>query len=58
MPETSKGQTADSSKQQKSVLCGIEAAALLNCVTEKQYDQSQCIKLLEDLRNCVKKNVG
>ncbi|KAL2635796.1 hypothetical protein R1flu_007275 [Riccia fluitans] len=33
--------------------CGREALALLNCVADKNYDESRCVELLKVLRSCV-----
>ncbi|CAL8467453.1 g6991 [Coccomyxa elongata] len=45
-------------KENKGFECAEEAAALLNCVTDKNYNEMRCLPLLKKLRACVeKKNV-
>ncbi|CAN8325710.1 unnamed protein product [Cochlearia groenlandica] len=34
-------------------VCGEEAIALLNCVTDSPYDQDKCVRFLQSLRECV-----
>ncbi|CAJ1937305.1 unnamed protein product [Sphenostylis stenocarpa] len=34
-------------------VCAEEALALLNCVTQSPYDEQQCLRLLNSLRDCV-----
>ncbi|KAL1217741.1 hypothetical protein V5N11_002191 [Cardamine amara subsp. amara] len=34
-------------------ICGQEAVNLLNCVSESNFDQEKCIRLLQSLRECV-----
>ncbi|RWR93204.1 Cysteine alpha-hairpin motif superfamily [Cinnamomum micranthum f. kanehirae] len=40
-------------KSQPQILCAKEALDLLNCVTDPNFDQEKCIRLLNSLRNCV-----
>lgn len=45
-------------KEKKGFECANEAAALLNCVSDKNYNETRCLPLLKKLRACVeKKNV-
>lgn len=39
-------------------VCGLEAAALLNCVASKQYSDVKCKPLLQKLRSCCEKKVS
>ena len=48
-PETS------SSPSSPCFVCAEEAAALLNCVTEKKYNEMRCLPLIKKLRACVEK---
>lgn len=41
----------------KGFECGDEAAALLNCVSDKNYNEMRCLPLLKKLRACVEKKV-
>ncbi|KAG9448385.1 hypothetical protein H6P81_014513 [Aristolochia fimbriata] len=34
-------------------ICGKEALDLLNCITEPNFDQEKCLRLLNSLRDCV-----
>ncbi|KAJ8436581.1 hypothetical protein Cgig2_031522 [Carnegiea gigantea] len=34
-------------------VCGKEALDLLNCITESNFDQEKCIRLMQSLRECV-----
>ena len=34
-------------------VCAEEALNLLNCVAQSPYDQDKCIRLLENLRECI-----
>ncbi|KAB5564577.1 hypothetical protein DKX38_004631 [Salix brachista] len=34
-------------------VCAEEALNLLNCVAQSPYDQDKCIRLLQNLRECV-----
>ena len=45
-------------KDNKGFECAEEAAALLNCVTDKNYNEMRCLPLLKKLRACVEKKVG
>ncbi len=45
-------------KEDKGFECAEEAAALLNCVTDKNYNEMRCLPLLKKLRACVEKKVG
>ena len=38
-------------------VCAEEAAALLNCVSEKKYNEMRCYPLIKKLRACVEKKV-
>ena len=37
--------------------CAEEAAALLNCVADKKYNDMRCIPLMKKLRACIEKKV-
>ena len=39
-------------------VCAEEAAALLNCVADKKYNEMRCYPLIKKLRACVEKKVG
>jgi len=39
-------------------ICAEEAAALLNCVAEKKYNEMRCYPLIKKLRACVEKKVN
>ena len=51
---------ADSEKPRDKVgfECAPEVAALLNCVTSKNYNELKCIPLLKKLRACIEKKVS
>lgn len=51
---------ADSKKPRDKVgfECAPEVAALLNCVTTKNYNELKCIPLLKKLRACTEKKVS
>ncbi|KAF9685898.1 hypothetical protein SADUNF_Sadunf03G0102400 [Salix dunnii] len=34
-------------------VCAEEALNLLNCVAQSPYDQDKCIRLLQNLRECI-----
>ena len=40
-----------------SFACAEEAAALLNCVADKKYNDMRCIPLMKKLRVCIEKKV-
>jgi len=50
-------QSAGSKHDKKGYECAEEAAALLNCVTDKNYNEMRCLPLLKKLRACVEKKV-
>jgi hypothetical protein len=52
-----KKQTADKKGEKVCFECAEEAAALLNCVTDKSYNEMRCLPLLKKLRACVEKKV-
>ena len=39
-------------------VCAGEAAALLNCVADKKYNEMRCYPLIKKLRACVEKKVA
>ena len=39
-------------------VCAEEAAALLNCVAGKKYNEMRCYPLIKKLRACVEKKVA
>ena len=39
-------------------VCAEEAAALLNCVADKKYNEMRCYPLIKKLRACVEKKVA
>lgn len=49
--------SAGSKNDKKGYECAEEAAALLNCVTDKNYNEMRCLPLLKKLRACVEKKV-
>ncbi len=55
--ETTKD-TADKKKEKTCFECAEEAAALLNCVTDKKYNEMRCLPLLKKLRACVENKVS
>lgn len=46
-----------SKKSSPCFVCAEEAAALLNCVADKKYNEMRCYPLIKKLRACVEKKV-
>lgn len=50
--------TTDEKVEDKEAFeCALEASALLNCVTDPQYNEIKCLPLIKKLRDCVKRKV-
>jgi len=47
----------DKREAEKLFVCSEEAANLLNCVTQKEYNELKCVPLIKKLRSCVKREV-
>ena len=44
-------------KSSPCFVCAEEAAALLNCVAEKKFNEMRCYPLIKKLRACIEKKV-
>lgn len=57
MSEKQEGRETPGKSEKKAFACAEEAQALLNCVTDKKYNEMKCLPLLKKLRACVEKKV-
>ena len=57
MSEAESKPNSRKSAENPCFVCAEEAAALLNCVTDKKYNEMRCLPLIKKLRACVEKKV-
>ena len=57
---SSKDTASETNKPLRSpcFVCAEEAAALLNCVADRKYNEMRCYPLVKKLRACVEKKVA
>jgi len=56
-PDEADGSTSSAKSKSEDLNCAEAASKLLNCVASKNYDKETCIVYLEQLRECIKKQV-
>ena len=52
-----KAESTKKAEGQTCFACAEEAAALLNCVADKKYNDMRCLPLMKKLRACIEKKV-
>ena len=57
-PDTSPSKPSGPAKERTGYECAEAAAALLNCVAERSYNEMKCIPLMKKLRACIEKQVA
>ena len=57
-PDTTPSKPSSPAKERTGYECAEAAAALLNCVAERSYNEMKCIPLMKKLRACIEKQVA
>ena len=56
-PDNTPTKPSSPAKERTGYECAEAAAALLNCVAERSYNEMKCIPLMKKLRACIEKQV-